>query len=284
MNWRRLLAYKFLLIGLAFFAYFALADAPEVLKVESRGPVLQVATSTAPALTAVAYLVVDVETGAVVVAANENMVLPIASVTKLFTASALEREFDLGSIVKVISSDVASPEPFGKLQVNEDYLLRELMFPLLLESSNDAATVFERQTKGEVIKVMNQLVDEVGMDSTLLVDASGLSPKNVSTAADLTRFLRYLAESQPHVLDITTLTQYVGPYTGWVNNSPVRDQSFKGGKHGYTIEAGRTLAAIFGESLQSGERDFSYVLLGSKDLASDTKALRHFVVENVVFE
>lgn len=244
-------------------------------------PVYQV--ETAEVLLPAAYVVFDVESGEVLLESKSESVLPIASVTKLFTAAAM-MEGDLTSSTTITYQDTWAEEDFGKLHAGEEYVLRELLFPLLLESSNDAAAHFERVTKGEVIKEMNRLATEAGLANTNLVDASGLSAKNVSTAADLARFLSYLHQNHSHVLDITTLRQYVGPYTGWVNNSPVLSKDYAGGKHGYTEAALRTGAVLFKEDISGTSRTIGYVVLGAASLSADIAQLRDFVHTRVRFE
>ena len=250
-------------------------------KVVAKLPAYQV-EATAVLLPA-AYVVFDVESGEVLLENKSDTVLPIASVTKLFTAAALI-DNDLNASTTISYQDTWAEEDFGKLHPGEEYVLRELLFPLLLESSNDAAAHFERVTEGEVIKEMNALAESVGLSGTSLVDASGLSAKNVSTASDLARFLSYLHQNQSHVLDITTLRQYVGPYTGWVNNSPVIGKDYAGGKHGYTEAALRTGAVLFKEELSDTSRTIGYVVLGSQNLATDIELLRDFVHTRVRFE
>jgi D-alanyl-D-alanine carboxypeptidase len=193
-------------------------------------------------------------------------------------------EGDLTSSTTITYADTWAEEDFGKLHAGEEYVLRELLFPLLLESSNDVAAHFERVTKGEVIKEMNNLANEAGLTNTDLVDASGLSAKNVSTASDLARFLSYLHQNHSHILDITTLRQYVGPYTGWVNNSPVLNKDYAGGKHGYTEAALRTGAVLFKEDISGTQRTIGYVVLGAASLSADITHLRDFVHTHVRFE
>lgn len=230
-----------------------------------------------------AFVVFDVESGEVLLEKQALSVLPIASVTKLFTAAALIDE-DLSASTTISYQDVWAEEEFGKLHAGEEYVLRELLFPLLLESSNDAAAHFERVTKGEVITTMNQLASEAGLQNTVLADASGLSSQNVSTASDLARFLSYLYQNEPHVLDITTLRQYVGPYTGWLNNSPVLSKDYAGGKHGYTEAAQKTGAVLFNETISDAPRTIGYVVLGSQNLARDVALLRDFIHTNVRYQ
>jgi D-alanyl-D-alanine carboxypeptidase len=234
-------------------------------------------------LTSSAYVVFDVETGEVLLENRSTEVLPIASVTKLFTAVAMNKR-DLLATTTISYQDTWAEEDFGKLRAGEKYQLRELLFPLLLESSNDAAAHFERVTKGEVVSDMNQLVKELGLKNTTLADASGLSFNNVSTADDLAHFLSYLYREESYILDITTLKQYVGPYTGWVNNNPVLGRDYKGGKHGYTEAAKRTGSVLFSETISGNKKTIGYVVLGSQSLAMDVSVLRDFVHSHIRFE
>jgi len=222
-----------------------------------------------PTVTAKAFSVFDVETGEVLLSQNADTPLPIASVTKLFTASAALAGGSLDVTTTITSADTAAEGQAGKLEAGQRYTLRELLFPLLLESSNDAAEVFART------------VDELSFKGVTLADASGLSPDNVASASALATEVRRMYRVQPYLFDITKLPQYIGAETGWVNNSPVRDlPGYQGGKHGYTEAANRTLVAIFTEpSLQ--EREIGYIILGSDDLKADTILLRDAVQNNI---
>ncbi len=222
-----------------------------------------------PNLSAEAYEVFDVATGEVIFAANENKELPIASVTKLFTAAAVLNSAEADKEILIDSVAVATEGRAGKLEIGQVYTPRELLFPLLLESSNDAATAI-----AEVVQPIN-LADKT------MADASGLSDRNVSTAAELAFEARKIYQTKPHIFDITTLKQYVGEYTGWINNSPVINlNGYKGGKHGYTEAANHTLIAFFAEPGLNG-REIGYVLLGSNDLLTDIKELRSIVESSV---
>lgn len=236
------------------------------------------------ALTASAFAVFEVESGTILASANTSEVLPIASVTKLATAAALVEGVDLEEVAIVTYGDLLADGRAGKLEAGEPYTLRQLLFPLLLESSNDAAAVYERVTGGEVILDMNTLADEVGMTNTSFADASGLSDANVSTVGDLVLLAKHLMVNNPEVLDITRLKTHMGPHSGLVNNSPVIERGYLGGKHGYTYAAGRTLVAVFAEPFETGPVEIGYVILGSENLVDDTETLRAFVRDSVRFE
>lgn len=237
-----------------------------------------------PVSVAKAYAIFDLETGEILASKNIDVVLPIASITKLFTAAAVNENNKLDEKITITSSDVAAEGGAGRLVFGQEYLYHDLLFPLLLESSNDAAAAFERVTHGEVIIQMNNLAASVGASKTKFSDASGLSSKNVSTAGDLITLLTYLHKNEQHILDITHLRKYVGPHTGWLNNSPVLNDSYEGGKHGYTEAANRTAAVLFKETFGTEKRTLGYILLGSSDLRTDMRNMRNFVATKVTYE
>ena len=217
----------------------------------------------APQVSARAYGVFDVITGELLFGNNTDKALPIASVTKLFTAAtALESDY-INEVTVITAADVAAEGRAGKLEVGDEYTLHELLFPLLLESSNDAAAVYERT-----------------LPSLPFRDASGLSDKNTASVKELAAKVQQLYQTERHIFDITVLPQYVGKETGWVNNSPVRHlEGYQGGKHGYTEAAGKTLVTLFKEPTL-GDRTLGYVLLGSDGLEDDLIQLRSFVEQS----
>jgi D-alanyl-D-alanine carboxypeptidase len=271
-------------LGIACIAvfYYALIT-PETLRVasvEAQTALSMVALTSVPEVTAQAYYVFEVETGAELTAKNPDMVRPLASVTKLISSAVFFDTAELTGTIAVTERDVATPGASGRLQVGEEYSLRELVFPALLESSNDASTMQARSVSetDDLIKRMNEYTEALGLPDTHFVDPSGLSPENVSSPRSLSILLRTLVEEQPHLIDITKLRKYVGSTTTWLNNSPLASMSaYAGGKHGYTPEAGRTAVVMFEERTQGTTRTIGYIVLGSDDLVHDITALREAV-------
>lgn len=267
---------KFLILT-GFFVFIGLSflQVPEdtVMAEQSATPLraLLVEIDTLPEISAKAYEVFDMQTGDVLFAHNTEESLPIASVTKLFTAAKVIDSNENESLT-ITQTDVATYGRSGKLETGQEYSGHELLFPLLIESSNDAATALAR-TFGDI-----------PLAGHVLDDASGLSANNIASVSELATEVRSLYERLPHVFDVTTLQQYVGEHTGWVNNSPVFDlPGYKGGKHGYTEAARQTLVAVFSEeSLE--DRELGYVLLGSDDVRADTELLRATVKDSVRME
>jgi D-alanyl-D-alanine carboxypeptidase len=260
---------------------FASTEKPVVI---TYTPETLVVAESGPRISARAYAIFDAETGKVLAAQDPKTVLPIASVTKLFTAAAVLGSGEGETEYMVHEVDVASHGRAGRLSAGEIYTAHELLFPLLLESSNDAAAVLERETNRGVVAQINEYTKVQGASTFRVTDASGLSDNNVSSAEDLAALTSALYRTSPHLFDMTQLSKRVGPYVTWTNNSPVRDETYRGGKHGFTAAANRTLVAIFDESFDKGARAVGYVILGSDDLARDTEVLRAFVAEHVSLE
>ncbi len=237
-----------------------------------------------PKLAVSAYTIFDIATGEVLAAFNDTEVLPIASVTKLLTAVVALEVLPLEDVVAVKAVDLREEGHSGQLQVGETYTYRELLFPLLLASSNDTAAIFTRATSTNFLAALQSYAKAVGAEATTLADASGLSDHNTATAADLALLTRHIYQTQPHVFDITTLSKQLGPYAGWLNNSPLRQTGYQGGKHGYTEAAGRTAVTLYREPFPGGSRTLGYVVLGSRDLAGDMSLLREFVHKAVTLE
>lgn len=260
----------------SFHLYGPVAHTSPVFHIDAEPPVLSDVRS---------YVVFDVATGAVLAESDADTPYPIASVTKLPAAAIVESILPLEATTTLTWSDVEAEGRAGKLKPAQQYTYRELLFPLLLESSNDAAAVYEREYENVLLNAMNEMVDAYGATSTSFSDASGLSDANVSSARDLALITTHLYAEHPFVFDITTLSQYIGPYTGWVNNNPVAaEPGYLGGKHGYTEAAGRTIVALFDEPFVVGRRQMGYVILGSNDLKADMDTLRTYVSKSVRFE
>ena len=274
-----------LVFGGAALVYAQVFSYQSDVTVPAKPAVFVLATNTVPTISAPAFAIFDVESGQVLVSADADTPHPIASVTKLFTAVAILETFNPESTTTITWTDVAGEGESGKLHPSEVYSYRGLLFPLLLESSNDAADTLERATGEKLLPAMATVAAEYGAVHSNFFDASGLSPKNISTVTDLVVFSRAVGKKYPFVYDVSTLPQYIGAYTGWRNNNPVSQaDEYRGGKHGYTPAAGRTLVAQFSEQFKSGDRTIGYIILGSDNLATDVATLRNYVAEMVQYQ
>jgi D-alanyl-D-alanine carboxypeptidase len=223
--------------------------------------------SDADSLSARSALVVDRTNGATVLDKDADAPYPIASIAKLFTAYAADHSSEIDNKALIVWQDYTTEGDAGGLWLGETYTVRELLFPLLLSSSNDAAAAIYRTLGASAYAgALQQLYADAGLAKTTITEPSGLSAADRSTARDLARFLAYLDTHDRYLLDITTLPSYVGQYRGLLNNDPAASlDGFRGGKHGYTPEAGHTFAGIF----RKGDTEYTVILLDSDDLEGD---------------
>ncbi len=226
-----------------------------------------------PATSARGYLVTDLETGQVYLEKERDSMFPIASITKFVTAA-------VASTLIPHTDEIKAPN-------GEQYRLGDLQYLLLLRSDNGVANALAAHVgTREFISHMNTFVASIGMEHTRFADPSGLSPQNLSTTQDLTLLAKYLYESAPFILDISseenmTITSSDGMRLALENqNKLAADPHFRGGKLGFTDEAGQTSLAIFSIPVGNQVRPVSVAILGSSDWKQDTRTLLRWVLEN----
>ncbi|OJI09396.1 hypothetical protein BK006_01220 [bacterium CG10_49_38] len=247
-------------------------------------------------LTADAYLVADLSGGGQVLRHNEEAIFPIASVTKLMTALVAR---DLLAEDEPIVVSQQAWDTYGdsaKLRLGQTLPLSVALYPLLLSSSNDLAeAIAERAGRDLFIAEMNKRASRLKMNQTFFVDPSGLSPENVSTAADLVKLAQYLYRREPEILAITRLDDYAYHDQTWRNlNDAAKMSGYFGGKNGYTDEANRTLLSIFSVPItdasetepllatEKQDRLLAVILLASDGQKKDTQNLIKYL-DNYVY-
>jgi len=237
-------------------------------------------------LSAQAYLVSDLETGEVILSKNKDFPVPIASITKLMTALVSLETINPKEKIGISSIALATYGDSADFKAGDELNFETILYPLLLESSNDAAEALaEKIGRGEFLKTMNQRALELGMISTHFEDPSGLSPLNVSSAEDLLKLTDYIYHNQSFLLDITKLKKYQWGRFSWLNRNNLTEMEYYvGGKNGYTDEANRTLVSLFKLPLsEKGDRTVVLVLLGSENRQADTKKIIKYLFQSVVY-
>lgn len=219
-----------------------------------------------------AWALFDPKTGEILSGVHKEESYPIASVTKLFIAETVLRSPGKDTAFAITYADLETEGRAGKLVYGEQVTPYTLLFPLLIESSNDAGEAIRRFQGKEFDVRIQDIENQLVLRQTHIVDGSGLSVHNTSSAHDLAILYAYIKNTHPHILDITQLDTYIGPRTGYVNNNPAHSlPNFVGGKHGYTPEAGKTFVGSF--MLPHSKREIGIVLLSSTDLLSDIEKL-----------
>lgn len=249
---------------------------------------------TAPKVSAVAYIVGDLSTGDIYASKNSSTAYPIASISKLLVALAARETLSPEKEVTIKREDRAQTEGSpGSIPSNETFLVKDLFYPLLMESNNSVAYTFEREGGGdEFVRVMLRIAHDVGMDETLLNDSSGLSPKNSASVHDLLSLAQHIEKHEPELLEITrTKKKSVTAESGRTYPIPnlnifTADTQFVGGKTGYTDEARQTMLTIFEVPVKNTESPsrIAIIVLGSSDRKGDIQKLKTWFEKNATFE
>ena len=215
-------------------------------------------------------LVQDASSGETLIAKNEGVVLPIASITKLMTAIVLlDARLDLEQRIAISDEDYdAVKGTRSRLRAGTMLTRNELLLLALMSSENRAATALGRTYPGGTgafVAAMNAKGRALGMGDTRFVDASGLSPDNVSSAQDLARLVIAAHEfpliRQYSTRESTTVHSF-GRTLGYRNtNGMVRSAQWDIAlsKTGYISEAGRCLVM----RVRMASREVVVVLLDS---------------------
>src|SRR5881394_441587 len=206
-------------------------------------------------------LVLDADTGEIVIDKNADAVTPIASITKLMTAMVvLDRGLDIDSLKGTRS----------RLRPGNVLTRRELLLLALMASENRAAAALGRTYPGGIepfVAAMNAKAAALDMKDSRFVDSTGLSPHNVSSARDLVKLVR-AAHEYALIREFSTtdrasvrVSDRGRPLNFHNTNGLVRAHHWEVGlsKTGYISEAGRCLVM----RVKLASKDLIVVLLDS---------------------
>lgn len=232
-------------------------------------------------------LVVEDGTGKILLEKNANVVVPIASLTKLMTAMVvLDSKPNMDQPISIDKIDVdmlkhsASRVPVGATLSRHD-----IMQLALMSSDNRAAASLARTYPGGAAAfalAVNAKIKALKMTQTVIEEPTGLSPHNRSTAADLVK-MAAAAATYPDIRRITTdshdTIEINGRQVEYHNSN--RLVGAKGwdiglSKTGYTEEAGRCLIM----RIKSAGKNATLILLNAKANSArmmDALNIRRFI-------
>jgi len=201
--------------------------------------------------------------------------VPIASLTKLVTAVVAQNILDQNTSIEITQKIINTEGDSADFRVGEKFNVPELMYPLLMVSSNDAGEALARSDpdgRADFIRTMNEWVQSIGAYHTYFADPTGLSPDNVSNAGDLAIIMRWVYQNRPGLIAITETKVKLFRVHTWTNPTRLLNlSSYIGGKNGYIPESGETAVSLF----NVGYKLFAVVVLGSSDRDQDILELMH---------
>lgn len=232
-------------------------------------------------------IVIDAETGLVLVAANENKRRQPASMLKMMTELLVlehvaEGDLNLEDKVKVSAkaSNMGGSQVY--LKHGEVFTVEELLHALAIHSANDAAVALAEHLAGSTdafLDLMNMRAKELGLANTVFHTVHGLPPgwrqePDMTTALDMAHLGRVLVKHPLALVWASTKTAPFrdGKFTLYNPNKLVGNyRGLDGLKTGYTGPAGFCVTAT---AIQKGKRLISVVMGCSTDKARATETTR----------
>ncbi len=268
-------------------------------------------------LHAASAVLMDASSGRILYEKNGYDVLPMASTTKIMTCILALEYGDLSDYVETSSYAAGMPKVKLSARAGECFLLKDLLYSLMLESHNDSAVMIAEHLAGSVqtfADMMNQKARDLGCFDTCFVTPNGLdatvtfsdgsSREHSTTASDLAKIMSYCIMTSPKKDEFLTITR-----------TPSHSFSSYRCKEGQYLETGRVFSchnhnaflsmmdgALSGKTGFTGKAGYCYVgALRQQDRTfvvallacgwpnhktykwSDTKALMTYGLENYEF-
>ena len=226
------------------------------------------------------FYVYDIKKGKAIFAKDENLQLPLASITKLMSGLVVLDVLPKGTIIKINLDDIAKEGDTG-LIVGEKWKFKDLLNFSLIVSSNDgmhalssAVNYYAGVNNKDIIQLMNDKAKNLGLKNTLFLNETGLDVDGnmsgaYSSSYDISVLLKYILENNPSLISQTkndseefVSENNISHFASNTNISINKIPNIIASKTGFTDLAGGNLAIIF-------DADFSYpiavVVLGSTE-------------------
>ena len=229
-------------------------------------------------------LVIDDETGKVLMSRDADAIVPIASLTKLLTAMVvLDAKLDPSEKLRITDDDVDTlKHSRSRVRVGTQMSRQSALEMALMESENRAAAALARTFPGGdagFARAMQAKIRALGLSRTAITDPTGLSPANTSTATEMAA-ITAAASRYREIERITSVKKAKVPVDGRqreIRNTNrlvgAKGWNIRVSKTGYTEEAGRCLAM----RMMNGKRPITVVLLdadGSANRLRDAALIR----------
>jgi len=212
---------------------------------------------------------------------NSTDRVPIASLTKLMTALVSVEIYSFDQLITITKEAVnqEGDSKYGNLIVGEQLTVENLLYTMLLESSNDAAYAMTQPIGSEAfVDLMNNYAEKIGLKDTYFVNPTGLESdnpeavKNYSTAEDLVKLSEYILEKHPEIFEISKNESYKVLKPNGSLHHFIQSGTNKllgeipeiiGGKTGWTAAAGGCLLLIINDPKTNSY--YINVILGAED-------------------
>ena len=255
-------------------------------------------------LYAQAAVLMDADSGRILLEKNGQEVLAMASTTKIMTCILALEKGKSDDVVTASELAASQPKVHLGMQAGEQFKLGDLLYSLMLESHNDSAVAIAEHIGGSIEEfaiMMNAKAKELGCNDTYFITPNGLDATDengihATTASELARIMSYCITESPkkeEFLSITAMpshsfTNVEGSRTFGCSNHNSFLTMMEGaisGKTGFTGKAGYCYVG----ALERDGRTFVVALLAcgwpnNKNYKwKDTLKLMEYAVENYTY-
>ncbi len=224
-----------------------------------------------PTVAAKAFLLLDFQTGQVLLEKDADVPVEPASLTKLMTAYIVfkqlkEKRFLLTDTARVSLKARQISGSRTYLEVNHEVSIEQLIQGMIVQSGNDATVTLAEKVAGseeQFVSMMNEQSKYLGLTNTHFSNSTGLpEPTHRSTARDLARIAAAIVRDFPEYYHWYSQRDFTYNNISQPNRNLLleRDKSVDGMKTGHTETAGYCLVA---SAKRSNTRLIS-VVLGAK--------------------
>lgn len=210
------------------------------------------ASASAIDVSAKSAIIIESQSGDIIFEKNSDLKLPMASTTKIMTAIVTLESSSTDEKVKITPESVGIEGSSIYLREGEILTVKELLYALLLESANDAATALAIHISGSVEDfacLMNEKASSLGLSSTNFTNPHGLDDENhYTTSYELAKIARYAMKNPTFREIVSTVKEVIPSADGsriLVNHNKLL-KSYDGAigiKTGFTKKCGRCLVS-----------------------------------------
>lgn len=169
------------------------------------------AAETPDNLYSAAYCLMDGSNGRVLLEKEGKKRLPMASTTKIMTCLVALEYGSLSDTVTVSAYAASMPDVQLNMQEGDTFILKDLLYSLMLESHNDTAVAIAEHIGGTVegfARLMNEKAADLGLTDTHFVTPNGLDDEEHYTTAEELSLLASYAITNEEFIAITNTPSY----------------------------------------------------------------------------
>jgi D-alanyl-D-alanine carboxypeptidase (penicillin-binding protein 5/6) len=221
-------------------------------------------------------IVIDYDTGTVLLNKNADLRIPPASMSKIMTAYVVYSYLKAGR-VKLDDTLPVSQKAWAKHKTDESNMfvplgaqvkVEDLIRGMIIQSGNDACVVLAEGLAGSTdafVDQMNQTAQKLGLNDSHFANVDGLpDPEEYVTAHDLAKLAIHLIQDFPEYFHYDSEKEFTYNNIKQGNRNPLlyKDLGVDGMKTGHTEEAGYGITVT---ALRNGHRVVE-VLSGMKSM------------------